>query len=114
VQRRLGSGSREREREQRGERERVRGEREQRRKRRVVEAGGGLAGEEVLSLEARVWGWAPSGPAGEVCFFLLLFNSEIPFYIAQKFIKNAPKLFINNIFIFRLIIVILFNYYIIY
>jgi hypothetical protein len=72
-----------------------------------------LAGEQARALEARVWGWAPSGPAGEV-FFLLFFNSEIPFYIAQKFIKNAPKLFINNIFIFRLIIVILFNYYIIY
>jgi hypothetical protein len=43
---------------------------------------------------------------GDFCFFS---NSEIHFYIAQKFIKHSPKLFINKIFVFRLIIIILFT-----
>jgi hypothetical protein len=48
-------------------------------------------------------------------FFLFLYYFEIQFLKSSKnFHKNSPKLFINNIFIFRLIIIILFNYYIIY
>jgi hypothetical protein len=40
----------------------------------------------------------------------LFFNYEIHFYIAQKFIKKSPKLLINKIFVFRLIIIILLYY----
>ena len=47
-------------------------------------------------------------------FFSFFKFLEMNFERAQKFHKKAPKLFINNIFIFRLIVIILFNYYFIY
>jgi hypothetical protein len=49
---------------------------------------------------------------GLVFFFFLKFRNT--FLYSSKIHKTSPKLFINNIFIFRLVIVILFNYYIIY
>jgi hypothetical protein len=46
--------------------------------------------------------------------FFSFFKFRNAFLMSSKIHKNSPKLFINKIFIFRLIIIILFNYYIIY
>jgi hypothetical protein len=54
------------------------------------------------------------GPqVGRLGVGLVFFNSEIPFYIAQKFLKIHQKIFINRILDFRLIITIFLNYYLI-
>jgi hypothetical protein len=55
--------------------------------------------------------WAPSGPAS---VGLVFFKFRNTFLYSSKIHKTSPKLFINNIFIFTLIIIILFNYYINY
>jgi hypothetical protein len=92
-----------------GEKERV-GEREtQGQRRRLGENEPGAT---------RVSSWALVGLRVREVFlffvFFLFFYFRNAFLNSSKIHKNSPKLFINKIFIFRLITIILFNYYIYY
>jgi hypothetical protein len=54
----------------------------------------------------------PSGPVRLGDFVFFYFRNT--FLDSSKIHKNSPKLFINKILVFRLIIIISFNYYINY
>ena len=69
----------------------------------------------ALARDARAWCagvrvrgfWAPKW-AGRLGFFFLQFrNADLR---SSKIYKNSPKIFINKILIFRLIIIIFLNY----
>jgi hypothetical protein len=98
----------------------VRGRRENRGEREGVAAATGRgAAARMPAGGAHVWrlSWAPSGPRVRVrsfVFFFFLKKIRNAFLKSSKIHKNSSKLFINKIFIFRLIIIILFNYCIIY
>jgi hypothetical protein len=92
--------------------ERERSERAVREKRERSEGGGGgWKSQRARGARFRVGAWAPSGPAGCVVFFKKKFRND--YLKSSKSHKNSPKMFINRILIFRLIITIFLNYYLI-
>jgi hypothetical protein len=99
---------------------RERREREKRERGRGSTAGSGgdwKFGWQVRTRCIRVWGtWAPSGPVrlGLVFFLFFFFKLRNEYLKSSKIPKKSSKLFINKILVFRLITIILFNYYIIY
>jgi hypothetical protein len=93
-------------REEEGEREE--GEREKCREAAAVVAGSQQGACAVGHLDGPLVGELRLG------FFLFFFFFRNAFLKSSKIPKNSPKLFINKILDFRLITIILFNYYINY
>jgi hypothetical protein len=95
----------------------VRGRRENRGEREGVAAATGRGAAARKPEGARVCGGLAGPLVGlglGLLFFSFFFKFRNAFLMSSKIHKNSPKLFINKIFIFRIIIIILFNYYIIY